>query len=840
VSNTINTRPILLVGLVIAALLVGDAAYAAVEEIVVTARKREENLQDLPMSVTAFEAETMSRLGLRDLASITRYTPGVNLDTGFGLNDTRLVIRGLSPSRGRPNSAVLVDGIDLTSESVSTPGGSMLFNSRMLDIERVEIVKGPQSALYGRAAFAGAIQYVTRDPSEELETDIDLDVGDYGRRYINAGVSGGVTDTFGLRFNAMTWNEDGFYDEGFTGSDLGGGHGNGVSLTGKWDITDTFTARARVAYSEDDFDQQATLYNPVNTTLDPPKSSEPLLNIDPPGKDTIIQLFGGTPPDVDGRSPYLTANPKTGEAYPGGEMDVLNTSLTLNWEVLGGSITSYTGYADSDMWQIFDGDFDVRPNDTLTMDVARGGSEVNFQTDRRMISQELRYASDFNGPVQFTVGALYWDENVDQAENSLSALDFPFGPTGADPGYFNTVATLTNRSPNFVSRDTESHSVYGLIEWDITERWKVSFEGRYAGEKMEVIGSGCDRDQPGFKAFLCLNSTPELAFDIPGEGFVNLDRSYAWDEKTDYYFAPRAIVEWAPVDDLMTYASISKGVKPGGISTIASGSWMDQDDDGDFDELKFDAEELIAYEIGAKSTFFDNTLVVNGAVFFQDYDDKQIPVQQLIGDFAVTTIENAGEAEVWGVELETVWQPIDMVRLQLGYAWLDGEYTTLDYQTSSGNAIARAGNCIPTEYDPVRDGYLYCQINLNGNSMEDIPEHSLVALAGVYPPFGAKLNGVFEADAQYQSSRYMDEFNDRQLASFTLVNARIGIESEKWSALLYVNNVFDDDTIKSWSSGTGVVATSERIDDNVFAFMPDGFSIAPPPRHWGVRVGMRF
>ena len=258
----------------------------------VTARKRAENLQELPMSVTAINAAAIERLGIRNLDDITRYSPGVNLDNGFGLNDQRLVIRGLSPSRGRPNSAILVDGIDLTTESVSTAGGSMLFNQRLLDIAQVQVVKGPQSALYGRAAFSGAIQYVTIDPGDELETEVGVDIGDYGRRYIRGAIGGPVTDTLGLRLNGLSWNEDGYYDERFTGASLGGGDGFGLSLTAIWQPADSFRARARAAYSEDNFDQQATLYDPINTFIKPPASALVLPNIN---ADTVVGLFAGSP-----------------------------------------------------------------------------------------------------------------------------------------------------------------------------------------------------------------------------------------------------------------------------------------------------------------------------------------------------------------------------------------------------------------------------------------------------------------------------------------------------------------------------------------------------------------
>jgi iron complex outermembrane receptor protein len=815
----------------------GFAQQAQLEEITVTARKREENLQELPMSVTAISAEQIERLGIRNLDDITRYTPGVNLDSGFGLSDQRLVIRGLSPSRGRPNSAILVDGIDLTTEAISTAGGSMLFNSRLLDIQQVEIVKGPQSALYGRAAFAGAIQYITSDPSDTLETTAGIDLGEHGRQYYKGGISGPITDELGLAVNALRWREDGYYNEGFTGADLGGGDGYGISLTGKWEPTDSFFARARVAYSDDNYDQQATLYNPVNTVQSPIPESLAITSIDPTD---IITLFTGTPDDAGSRKPYLSADPKTNQAYPGGEQDVLNTSLTLSWDIGVGTFTSYTGYVKANGNQLIDGDFDVRPNLSNTGDIARGGTELNFDTDTRMMSQEIRFATNLDGPVQFTAGVNYWDEDADQTETGVSSVGrFPFNNPAPPPtGFFNDVVINTLRQDNLVSRDTNSQSVYGMIEWNINETWKFTAEGRFAREKMKVTGSGCDPNQ--FLAnILCQFSTPDIAKEFPEFNFFQLDRIYTTDSKTDRYFAPKAMLEWTPVEDLMTYFSISQGVKPGGISTVASGTWMDISPsnlpDGNLDELKFDDETLTAYELGAKTTWFDRRLILNGAVFYQDYDDKQIPVQTIQNAFPYTTIDNAGEAEVLGLELETTWLVTNNIQLQLGYSFLDAEYTNLEYVTNSSTSINRAGNCAPSADNSA------CTIDLGNNKMEDVPKHSIVALAGYYPTlWDSGLTGLLETDVEWQDSRYIDEFNDREVDSFSIVNMRAGVQTDKWDALVYLNNVFDDDTIQSWSAGTGIPATAERTDPNVLGFPAEGFGIAPPPRQWGVRANMRF
>jgi iron complex outermembrane receptor protein len=596
--------------------------------------------------------------------------------------------------------------------------------------------------------------------------------------------------------------------------------------------SDTFSARARVAYSDDEFDQQATLYDRVNTIIRPPESYFALQTVS--NQNIVVGLFGGSAGDMGSRRPVLTPDPVTGKAYDGGDLDNFNSSLKLDWDIGSGTITSYTGYVDADFQQVFDGDFDVRLNAAGDADIARGGTFIDFDTDTRLISQELRFASAFEGPVQFTVGALYWDEKVDQVETGISVLTFPFG--GAPENLFNDVVPITTVIPNNVSRDTNSRSIFGVIEWELASSWKLTLEGRYAREKMDVSGTGCDPDQT-LADFRCTFSTPDLATEFPpGSGmFAQLERVQTKDSSTSYYFAPRAIIEWTPAEDLLTYFSISQGIKPGGIATVASGTWMDQPPaDGNLNELKFDDEKLTAYELGAKSTLLDRSLTLNGALFFQNYDDKQIPVQ-ITNGFPFTSISNAGEAEVWGLELESTWLPTDNTRLQLGYTWLDAEYTALEYPTNSANSIARAGNCTPDATNR------FCFIDLGDNSLEDVPRHSLIALAGWYPALGPlNLTGLLEADAEWQDERYIDEFNDRKIDSYTIVNMRVGVQTDAWDALVYVNNVFDNDTIQSWSAGTGLVATAERTDPNLTAFPGEGFAIAPPPRQWGVRANLRF
>ena len=174
------------------------------EEIVVVARKREESLQEVPISIATFSAEDIAAQGIDSLEDIARQTAGVIFDRGFSPQDTRVVMRGLSPSRGRPNVAVLLDDVGISSESIRTAGSSLSVNPRLIDIERIEVVRGPQSALYGRSAFGGAIHYVTRRPGAERRGQLSVDVSAEGKREILRGHLRAEFDFSGAMLTSIT------------------------------------------------------------------------------------------------------------------------------------------------------------------------------------------------------------------------------------------------------------------------------------------------------------------------------------------------------------------------------------------------------------------------------------------------------------------------------------------------------------------------------------------------------------------------------------------------------------------------------------------------------------
>lgn len=251
-------------------------AWPQVDEIVVTARKKVENLQDVPLSVTALDQELIERRGVRDVTDVAKYSPSIQFDESFAQSDTRITIRGLAPTRGRQNVAVLVDGIDLSSEAITSSGGSLLINTRLLDLERVEIVKGPQLALYGRAAFAGAIQYVTKKPSDEFEAQINLDANAEDRYNLNASVSFPVIDELlGVRLNVSAWDEQGFYENQLTGDSLGDSEGLGFALSTRSEFANGLSINFRGEYTADEGRPSTQTLLPFNVALNAPPGSLP-------------------------------------------------------------------------------------------------------------------------------------------------------------------------------------------------------------------------------------------------------------------------------------------------------------------------------------------------------------------------------------------------------------------------------------------------------------------------------------------------------------------------------------------------------------------------------------
>jgi outer membrane receptor protein involved in Fe transport len=1013
---------------VAAILLMPVSGLAQVDEIVVTVRKKEENLQDVPMAVTAFTTEDIERKGIKSVADVANLTPSIQFDESFAQSDTRIVVRGLSPTRGRQNIALLVDGIDVSSEAITSSGGSLLLNTRLIDVERIEVVLGPQMALYGRSAFNGALQYVTKDAAEQLETELRFDLNDQQQYEVIAGISAPLFgDALGFRLNGTWWDDEGFYENTITNKSIGGQSGYGLALTLNSDICDNLSFKFRTEFTDDEGQPSAQAFIPFNSELPAPANAfaagvaecfpgftdalgtipgnnDALLarglrildpayvsTLDPatldPNSPNFIPPAGGgaycqavTPSTVgvvpDGKDLKVTLapNPITpGQDYAGFERQMLRTSLVAEWRLENWTFESLTGFTHDDNIETQDTNAFAFLSSDAGAYLDGGVNTFSFNNSKvtEQFSQELRVATNFDGPLNATVGGLYWTEDVDNDANSITtqasgshcfwdSQSGTLNPVGAANGctgytatpvapYQNAAAPYRTTSP--VDRNTDHWSVYGLIDFEIAESWTLTLEGRYNNEDVEVFGpvfydpgaSGgpgglnpcgiffrpcqpfedwraqgnwfgdaffpyTDDDANGnpLNAFVldpnAISAIPDLCaqqdpagvarsiadgpfeiereadgtpvwstggqtvavLDANGQAVVNqqgTDTFNPWCvdslSDSDDWFSPKITLDWAATDDMLFYFSWSRARKPGGFGLLTVGS-----SGLDRDLTEFEPEKMEVWEVGGNSAWFDTTVILNGAIFFQDFTDKQALTSALGNDGRlVSKIENAGSAEVWGAEADVEWRPIDPFlggnwRLNAAVTYLDTEYT--DFTVASGSPVnaAAAGNCTPV----VVGGETLCSLSYTGNKLEDAPEWAATAGAQYLIPVSAQADAFAEVDMMFQDKRFAGVTNNLWTDAYFNLDLRLGLQSERWEAMLYVDNVLEDDTVRFTGGGPGLgccfilgSSIDLRADPSgtppvpavpTSAVMVDlplySTAFLPPPRIVGMRMNFRF
>ena len=795
------------------------ASPATLDEITVTARRREESLQEVPLSITAFTAADIQRAGISSFGDVAKLTPSLVFDQDFGANDTRPTIRGLPATRGRPPVGVLIDGIDVSSEAIATAGGGILLNLRLLDLERIEVVKGPQSALYGRVAFGGAINYVTARPGDTLSGRLNATVAE-GETYEVGGAVGGPIGDSGWRARVYGGHSqsDGFYRNTVSGENLGGYEATQASVSFDYTGSETFAFRGFLSYGDQQNEQQPYYqYSTIdNSTVALPLPSnvagQRIGNLTLPA--SIRSLLPG--PLLGREVVQVSVDPRNEQDYAGSSLESAFGTLQADWKLGAATVTATLGYLDGTTSNFQDIEGYGRPSARVALPAPGGiaeplGSAFEFNTmdDVRQNSQELRVSSLDTGRTRWALGTLHWNEDYRQKNKTFATILSAPGASAA----LNTRLVNSNVSAALSGRETDHWSVYGLLEHDFTDRLTVGIEARYYWEDFEY-------DFPTSILILGAGTTPLPAPARPPQvSDIKLDATY---------FAPKLTAEYRLNEDAMFYGSIGKGVKPAGISTV-----------GVFNSLAdnvYQEETLWNFEIGAKTSWMDNRIVVNGALFFMDYKDKQ--VSTLVVDTTQPTglrgvVSNAGGAEVLGAELEASILLTRNLRLAAAYTFLDTEYTDfIEFSRNSSN-IALAGEC---EIVTVGTGNqsTQCKIDLAGNRLERAPRGAATATLTYTHPIADGSNLIAELAAQYQGKRYFDQYNAQFFDSFVNTDARLTWERENWSVTAYVENLFDDDTIRSGFTQGDFFGLFSSPGSRSYVVTP------PDPVRGGLRASYRF
>jgi outer membrane receptor protein involved in Fe transport len=850
--GTVKTAPAIAVAGMVSFGLAAEA-LAQVEEVIVTTRKREENLQEVPIAVQAFGARQVERLALNSVSDLSRFSPSVIFDQGVSPQDTRITIRGLSPVRGRQNVAVLQDGVDITSQAIGTAGGSLLVNPRLFDIERVEIVKGPQNALYGRSAFNGAINYIMRRPSEDFTVRAFADVGANGQAELRGGVSGPlIGDTLLGDISAAGWTFDGFYKNPITNGDIGSEQGSAVAGSLLWNITDQFSVRLRAELLDDEFGPPAYRQVFGTTTLAVPAAAvapPPAPAINPVLSPSIVtngvrNVFIGTVPDGGSLTPGASENPRTGGDFPGTTREITRFTLTSEYD-FGPVKLTYLGHlANAETDQFVDG------LNLGSVSVGVIGSESQRSDETDLQSHELRLSSGGDGRVDWVVGGLFWQEEVDQLDGTYTCVN----NTGPPPNFppcapqMALVGTqpFSQLNPDDWTRDTDHWSVYGLADIAILDSLSLIVEGRYVAEDTDYSGPERIRTVGNVTTDLSriIATPPSFVGYLP---FLQPAFSTISASDDDSFFVPKATLQWRPTDSAMLYFSWAEAAKPSGIAQVPGGT-------GGFENIesrRFAREEMTVWELGAKSDWFDRRLIANGAVFFQDYTDKQVAVQQVNPDtgFLEARTANASAAEVWGAEVELQWFANDYLQLRGGYTFLDTEYTNYTERTTGAANIAlaeliRPDNCrvIVAEVS----NQASCELNLSGNELEYAPRHAAVAGFTLQSAAGAGKQVFVEGDLVYQDERYLDRFNTAKLEAFTTFDLRFGLRSDNWDVAVYAENLFENDAVKT---SLGIInlqdiavlgAFNGSLPPTTVILPPSQLVTLPDLRQFGLRASFRF
>ena len=533
-------------------------------------------------------------------------------------------------------------------------------------------------------------------------------------------------------------------------------------------------------------------------------------------------------------------NPNTGKDFDGTEIENLRLSLELDWQVGDVQILSLTGYSENEttVEEDFDNtNFDLDTWGPFSAGIAPGyigppeaaytqfGVNTNSDTsfDYDQISQEFRFLGVV-GDLEWMADVLYWKEDMDAVMNQMwwarETMDTDFwnsqlsnfvDPTCAVPGdvtscfLFSGVQEEMLPNPIPMNRETEHWSVAASLVYNLGESWRITAEGRYLDETIDYKSLPIDTFINGFLNMPYFN--PETGSFTP---------EFQEESVSETKFVPRVSADWQINDDTFAYASAGMGFKPGGIATT--------DGNGDISTGHYVPEELWAYEIGMKTDLLGNRLRLNGAIFYNDYTDQQVPF--FVTNFAGVTnvsITNAGESETYGAEIEAVYRPSENWTFLLGYTHVETEYKDFN--------ISDVGE--PGTYDRILSGN--AEGDFSGKQFTNTPEDVAVVSIRYDGNFDNGWDYFTELFGNYQSKRYLDQGNLSYLDSIFLSDFTAGLSNQHWSIVAYVNNLTDEDDVQS---GLGNVS---------YGFMPGGSVppygtnlTLPNPRTFGMRVRYAF
>lgn len=631
------------------------------EEIVVTAQRREQSLQDVPIQVAAFSEQAIQDAGISTTEDFINLVPNVGLDDSFTYLNTLVTVRGVAQINNADSPvAIVIDGVPQNNQKQ--------FKMNLFDVERIEVLKGPQGALYGRNAIGGAINIVTRAPGEELDGFAQVRYGKGSLVEVTGGVTAPISDKVGLRLAGSYKEDDGRLNNDFLGEKVDyvdKDYNVRTRLTVK--PSDRLNADFRVAYNEF---EAGGIYDSIVNSGDT-NDYQP----------TRANLMGGT------------------------FGDVLDASMKLDFQTELGTITAITGY--SDLSENYRGDLDfgnpvTDPGGFLGLGF-QGGQGQDLSVE--ILSQELRLTSPDENRLRYIVGV--YGVQTDRTLLTRAFMDLNDTLEQIDNPALRLI-TLSENNDNF------AYAFFGEMSYDINQQLTLSGALRYDKDEREQtdLSTGAERDK----------------------------NFHAWQ--------PKVTLDWQFAPEKLAYATYSTGFRSGGFNAPTVGIPVFKD------------EYLHNYEIGFKTAWLDNRLIVNGATFYTDVEDFQFFFVE--GATASQIIGNIDEVGIFGVELEMQAVLTQGLQVSAGLGTTDSDIKQIS--VFPGN---------------------------EGNHTPKTTEWTFNAGFQYRAPLGNGLTGMARMDYEHRGDKHWQADNLDVQDPVDLVSARLGIESTGWSVTLWGRNLTD-------------------------------------------------
>ena len=806
-------------------LLTGLPAFAeqssddsAIEEVIVTAQKREQSINEVGMSIDVASGETLADRGVVDVADLGKVVSGFNANSNY-YGSYVYTIRGV----GFQDTALAsANTVSVSVDEVPIPFAAMT-SGAILDLERVEALKGPQGTLFGQNSTGGAINFIARKPTEEFEAGIELQYGRFNELDVTGFVSGPISETLLYRVSARSITSDGHQRSHTDGQGLGPdpiwtANGRSYSidkeagdkdfLNGRlmleWAPSDRFNALFSVAAWVDESDSlrpqkfgTATL-NPINT-LNPLIAGYPNAPKNNRAADwgPCVNATGGTPANVTGGldiegNPENLNNRILDDCVPAAkDNDYWSASLRMDWDISDSLVlTSITSASEFDRFQGLEADGTIYQD---YENLQRGDIEVFYQ--------EVRLSGTYGEQGSWVVGVNY--EHTESYDSFLHT----YGISSAIP---TQVITATPLGPIdiYSDQETDTYAVFASTEFPISDRLFLTIGARYTDQNRDYRGCANDAGDGTWSTISdeiqtvlqlvgghpiiggaglgpggCGTTGPAPTFHPEPNGYT--------DELDEDNFSWKLGLNYERDDDSLYWLTITQGFKSGSFPTVAAAASLQL--------IPVVQEELLAYEVGTKLTLLDGTMQLNAAAYYYDYTDKQI--LGAVPDFvfgSLPALVNVPDSNIKGAEISLEWYPIDGLRIAPALTYVDSEITgtfrNFDPFFGPTNPDTKDFSGQPFPNSPEWLGNLDLQYSWT-------LDNGATIFMGANLNYQDETNGFFfdeckEVGVSCTADAFASEVplgdTDLVVNSRTVVDARIGVEFGSWRVHLFGRNITDE------------------------------------------------